>query len=44
MNLTTDKVTEIFYLVDEFCIAFKASTASHRFGNAPKRIPQTITK
>jgi hypothetical protein len=40
MNLTKDKVTEIFYLVDEFCIAFEASTASHRFGNAPKRIPR----
>jgi hypothetical protein len=26
MNLTKDKVTEIFYLVDEFCMAFEAST------------------
>ena len=40
MNLTGDKVTEIFYLIDEFCIEFEASTASHRLGNIPKRTPR----
>jgi hypothetical protein len=39
MNLTKSKVTEIFYLIDEFCIQFKASTTSHTLGNAPKRTP-----
>jgi hypothetical protein len=40
MNLTKSKVTEIFYLIDEFCIQFAASTASYTLGNAPKRIPR----
>lgn len=40
MNLTNSKVTEIFYLIDEFCIQFEASTASHRLGNTPKRSPR----
>jgi hypothetical protein len=39
MNLTKDKVTEIFYLVDEFCISFKAELSRHLIGNAPKRKP-----
>ncbi len=40
MNLTSAKVTEIFYLIDEFCIQFEVSTASHRLGNVPKRSPR----
>ena len=40
MNLTSTKVTEMFYLIDEFCIQFEASTASYRLGNAPKRTPR----
>jgi hypothetical protein len=39
MNLAKSKVTEIFYLIDEFCIQFKAATLSHTLGNAPKRTP-----
>jgi hypothetical protein len=39
MNLTQSKVTEIFYLIDEFCIQFEASTAPYRLGNTPKRTP-----
>lgn len=40
MNLTKDKVTEIFYLVDEFCIHFKATIDSKLIGNVPKRKPR----
>jgi hypothetical protein len=40
MNLTKDKVTEIFYLVDEFCINFKAGIGSKLIGNPPKRKPR----
>lgn len=43
MGLTKDKVTEIFYLVDEFCIQFDASTKGAMLGNAPKR-PPTMSK
>lgn len=39
MNLSSDKVTEIFYLIDEFCIQFEASTRPTLIGNAPKRKP-----
>lgn len=39
MSLSTDKVTEIFYLIDEFCIQFEASTRPNLIGNAPKRKP-----
>jgi hypothetical protein len=39
MNLTKSKVTEIFYLIDEFCIQFEAATAAYRLGNVPKRTP-----
>ncbi len=35
MNITKDKVTEIFYLTDEFCINFKTSIEAHLIGNAP---------
>lgn len=39
MNITTDKVTEIFYLTDEFCNHFKANISSSMIGNTPKRKP-----
>ena len=39
MNITTDKVTEIFYLTDEFCKHFMANISSFKIGNAPKRKP-----
>lgn len=39
MNITTDKVTEIFYLTDEFCNHFTASISAFKIGNAPKRKP-----
>lgn len=40
MNITTDKVTEIFYLTDEFCRQFKATISASLIGNAPKRKPR----
>jgi hypothetical protein len=43
MNLSTDKVTEIFYLADEFCIQFDASVSRNQIGNAPKRRPRMST-
>ena len=39
MNITKDKVTEIFYLTDEFCRNFKSSIETHLIGNLPKRKP-----
>lgn len=40
MNISLDKVTEIFYLTDEFCIQFEASISPNLIGNAPKRKPR----
>ncbi|HXH98658.1 MAG TPA: hypothetical protein VNI52_04420, partial [Sphingobacteriaceae bacterium] len=40
MNITTDKVTEIFYLTDEFCKEFKCVISASMLGNAPKRKPR----
>ncbi len=40
MNLSSNKVTEIFYLIDEFCIQFEASLSPNLMGNAPKRKPR----
>lgn len=40
MNLSSDKVTEIFYLVDEFCLQFEASISPNLIGNVPKRKPR----
>lgn len=40
MNLSSDKVTEIFYLIDEFCIQFDATLSTHIVGNAPKKKPR----
>lgn len=39
MSLTKDKITEIFYLTDEFCHHFEASLAPCQIGNMPKRKP-----
>lgn len=43
MNISSDKVTEIFYLIDEFFIEFEASISAHLIGNAPKRKPRMST-
>ena len=40
MNLFSDKVTEIFYLVDEFCIQFEGSISPNLIGNVPKQKPR----
>jgi hypothetical protein len=40
MTLTDDKITEIFYLIDEFCIEFDKSVEKHILGNKPKRTPK----
>ena len=40
MTLTQDKITEIFYLIDEFCIEFDKSVEKHLLGNKPKRTPK----
>lgn len=40
MNISLDKVTEIFYLTDEFCNQFKDSIDPYLVGNAPKRKPR----
>lgn len=39
MNIAKDKVTEIFYLTDEFCKHFTANLSTYKLGNAPKRKP-----
>lgn len=43
MNFTTDKVTEIFYLADEFCAEFEKAISSKLLGNLPKRKPRMST-
>jgi hypothetical protein len=40
MNLSSAKVTEIFYLIDEFCIEFNATLSTHIVGNTPKKKPR----
>lgn len=40
MALTDDKITEIFYLIDEFHIQFQKSVGNHLLGNKPKRTPR----
>lgn len=37
MQLTKNKVTEIFYLADEFCKEFSKSFETHLIGNKPKK-------
>lgn len=40
MTLSPDKITEIFYLVDDFCIEFEKSVQNHLLGNRPKKTPK----
>ena len=40
MVLSDDKITEIFFLVDEFCIEFEQTIKNHILGNKPKRKPK----
>lgn len=40
MHLTSSKITEIFYLIDEFCINFQASIDAKLLGNPSKRPPK----
>ena len=40
MVLPDNKVTEIFYLVDEFCLSFEKTIQKHLIGNKPKRTPK----
>ena len=40
MVLSDSKITEIFYLVDEFCLSFEKSVQKHLIGNKPKRTPK----
>ena len=40
MQITKDKITEIFYLTDEFCQEFTKSFDSHLIGNKPKKTPK----
>ncbi len=39
MTLTDDKITDIFYLIDNFCIEFDKSVQKHILGNKPRRKP-----
>jgi hypothetical protein len=39
MQLTANKITEIFYLVDEFRNEFSKSFETHLLGNMPKKAP-----
>ncbi len=43
MKITDDKITEIFYLANEFCIEFDQSINGHLLGNIPKRKPKMST-
>ena len=40
MVLSDNEITEIFYLVDEFCLSFEESVQKHLIGNKPKRTPK----
>lgn len=43
MTLSTDKITDIFYLIDEFCHHFDQSIKGYVLGNEPKRKPKMST-
>jgi hypothetical protein len=43
MEITQTKITEIFYLVDEFCIEFERTITKHLVGNTPIRKPKMQT-
>ncbi|WP_297335846.1 IS982 family transposase [Algoriphagus sp.] len=40
MVLSNTKITEIFYLVDEFCLEFEQTVKKHILGQSPKRKPR----
>lgn len=40
MVLSDNKITEIFYLIDEFCLEFEQAIKKHTLGNEPKRKPK----
>lgn len=40
MCFTQDKITEFFYLCDEFCQTFQATINGDLIGNAPQRKPK----
>lgn len=40
MNFTSDKITEIFYIADEFCKEFDAIISAQIIGNKPKKKPR----
>lgn len=40
MYFTQDKITEIFYLTDEFCSEFNKSIQGYLLGNPPKKKPR----
>ncbi len=40
MNICKDKITEIFYLIDEFCKDFEKTISKHTLGNEPRRKPK----
>ena len=40
MTLSDNKITDIFYLIDEFCHHFEESIKGHILGNKPKRKTQ----
>ena len=40
MVLSENKITEIFYLVDEFCLQFEKTVQKQLIGNKPKRTPK----
>ena len=40
MYFTQDKITEIFYLTDEFCSEFQKSIQGYLLGNPPKKKPK----
>ena len=40
MRLTDDKIIEIFYLADEFCLEFDKIVSKRCVGNEPKKKPQ----
>ena len=39
MNFTSTKITEIYFIVDEFCKEFEMELSQHVIGNIPKRPP-----
>lgn len=43
MIITEDKITEIFYLADEFCIEFNKTVDQHLLGKKPKKKPRMST-